>query len=150
MTYNSKFPNLASFWSTFNLTCQCKRSFKWIFGEHESCRSLSPLFQKVLIHVHMMNGWEVMVIWSQSVHGNSKWHNFWYNAPNWFILLAKCFSCSRHLKMSHCHAWERLVCSLFHTCANWRKIFNIHFWLEMQANKSSNHDHWMFLSELEA
>ena len=60
MTYNSKFPNLASFWSTFNLTCQCQRSFKWIFGEHESWRYFSSLFKKSYF---MIIWWMVKKIW---------------------------------------------------------------------------------------
>jgi hypothetical protein len=37
---------MASFWSTFNLTFQHQRSFKWIFSEHESWTSFSPIFKK--------------------------------------------------------------------------------------------------------
>ena len=32
-----------------------------------------------------------------------------------------CFMDHIWVKISHCHAWERLVCSLFHTCGKWRK-----------------------------
>ena len=41
-----------------------------------------------------------MVIWSQGVHGNSKWHNFWFKTPNWSILFAKYSSWPILLKTS--------------------------------------------------
>ena len=46
VTYNFKFPKMASIWFTFNLTFQHQRSFKWNFVQHESWRSLSPISKK--------------------------------------------------------------------------------------------------------
>ena len=60
VTCNFKFPKMASFWSTFNLIFQHQRSFKWIFGEHKSWISFSPLSKKSYI---MSIWWLVEKLW---------------------------------------------------------------------------------------
>ena len=64
VTCNWMFPKMERFWSKFNLILHHQISFKWIFSQHESWRSLSPISKKSKI---MSIWWMVKELWSN--HG---------------------------------------------------------------------------------